>query len=100
MAFAKREKAAAYLGSGEAKAFLPAPEATTELIDGFESPLGMELLATIDWLTHNDRVAADRDSIKTALKTWTAGEQSAERKLKLFEDRLVELALERLATFN
>jgi hypothetical protein len=47
---AKRDKVAAYLGSGEAKAFLPALEATAELIDGFESPLGMELLATIDWL--------------------------------------------------
>ena len=53
---AKRDKAAAYLRSGEAKTFLPALEATTELIDGFESPLGMELLATIDWLTYNDGV--------------------------------------------
>ena len=41
-----------------------------------------------------------RDSIKTALKTWTGGKKSAERKLKLFEDRLVDLALERLTTFN
>jgi O-acetyl-ADP-ribose deacetylase (regulator of RNase III) len=97
---AKRDKVAAYLGSGEAKAFLPALEATAELIDGFESPLGMELLATIDWLVKKDGVAADRDSIKMALKTWTGGEKSAERKLKLFEDRLVDLALERLATFN
>jgi O-acetyl-ADP-ribose deacetylase (regulator of RNase III) len=97
---AKRDKVAAYLGSGEAKAFLPALEATAELIDGFESPLGMELLATIDWLVQKDGIAADRDSIKTALKTWTGGEKSAERKLKLFEDRLVDLALERLAIFN
>jgi O-acetyl-ADP-ribose deacetylase (regulator of RNase III) len=97
---AKRDKVAAYLGSGEAKAFLPALEATAELIDGFESPLGMELLATIDWLVQKDGISADRDSIKTALKTWTGGEKSAERKQKLFEDRLVDLALERLATFN
>jgi hypothetical protein len=48
----------------------------------------------------NDGVAADRESIKTALKTWTGGEASAARKLKLFEDRLVDLARERLATFN
>ena len=40
------------------------------------------------------------NSIKTALKTWTGGETSAARKLKLSEDRLVDLALERLATFN
>jgi O-acetyl-ADP-ribose deacetylase (regulator of RNase III) len=97
---AKQDAIAAYLRSGEAKAFLPALEATTELIDGFESPLGMELLATIDWLTHKDGVAADRDSIKIALRSWTGGKQSGERKLKLFEDRLVDLALERLATFT
>ncbi len=97
---AKRDKIAAYLGSGDAKAFLPALEATATLIDGFESPLGMELLATIDWLIQNDGVAADRESIKTALKTWTGGEDSAARKLKLFEDRLVDLAVERLAAFN
>lgn len=97
---AKRDKIAAYLGSGDAKAFLPALEATATLIDGFESPLGMELLATIDWLIQNDGVAADRESIKTALKAWTGGEDSAARKLKLFEDRLVDLAVERLAAFN
>ncbi|MGY3131205.1 O-acetyl-ADP-ribose deacetylase (regulator of RNase III) [Bradyrhizobium sp. USDA 4501] len=97
---AKRDKIAAYLRSGDAKAFLPALEATATLIDGFESPLGMELLATICWLIQNDGVAADRESIKTALKTWTGGEASAARKLKLFEDRLVDLAVERLATFN
>jgi hypothetical protein len=41
------------------------------------------VLATIDWLTHKDGVAADRESIKTALETWTGGKKSAERKLKL-----------------
>jgi O-acetyl-ADP-ribose deacetylase (regulator of RNase III) len=97
---AKRDKVAAYLGSGEAKAFLPALEATAKLIDGFESPLGMELLATIDWLVQKDGVAADRDSIRAALKTWTGGEKSAARKQKLFDDRLVDIALVRLATFN
>jgi O-acetyl-ADP-ribose deacetylase (regulator of RNase III) len=96
----KRDKVAAYLGSGEAKAFLPALEATARLIDGFESPLGMELLATTDWLVQKDGVPANRDSVKAALKTWTGGEKSAARKQKLFDDRLVGLALERLATFN
>jgi len=96
----KRDKVAAYLGSGEAKAFLPALEATAKLIDGFESPLGMELLATIDWLLQQGGVAADRESVKAGLKTWTGGEKSAARKQTLFDDRLVDLALDRLATFN
>lgn len=97
---AKREKVNAYLGSGEAKMFLPALEATAKLIDGFESPLGMELLATVDWLAQRDHVTADRTSIKIALATWTGGEKSAARKLKLFEDRLIDLALERLVAFS
>jgi O-acetyl-ADP-ribose deacetylase (regulator of RNase III) len=95
----KRDQVAAYLGSGDAKSYLPALEATAKLIDGFESPLGMELLATLDWLIQNDGVKADRDAIKVALKTWTGGEKSAERKQRLFDDRLIDLALERLKSF-
>ena len=93
---AKRDKVAAYLGTSEAKAYLPALEATAELIDGFQSPLGMELLATVDWLLHHDKVKPERDAIKTALATWAGGEKSAERKLRLFEDRLIDIALKRL----
>jgi hypothetical protein len=96
----KRDKIATYLGSGEAKAYVPALEATTKLIDGFESPLGMELLATVDWLIQKDGVAADRESVKTALKTWVGGDKSALRKQKLLDDRLIDLALARLATFS
>jgi O-acetyl-ADP-ribose deacetylase (regulator of RNase III) len=96
----KRDKVAAYLGSGEAKAFLPALECTAKLMDGFESPLGVELLATVDWLVHKDGVKLDREAVKEGLKKWTGGEKSSERKLKLFEDRLIDLALERLRSFG
>ncbi len=96
----KREKVAAYLGSGDAKNYLPALEETAQLIDGFESPLGVELLATLDWLIQKDKIEADRDSIKAGLKTWTGGEASSTRKQKLFEDRLIDLALQRLSSFS
>jgi hypothetical protein len=94
----KRDKVSAYLGSGEAKIYLPALEATARLIDGFESPLGMELLATLDWLIRKDGIEANRDSIKAGLKSWTGGEKSIERKQRLFEDRLIDLGLERLGS--
>ena len=97
---AKKDRVAAYLNSGEAKQYLPALEATTNLIDGFESPLGMELLATLDWLTHVNDVEPNRDAIKAGLKSWAGGFKAAERKLNLFEDRLIDLALERLAAEN
>jgi hypothetical protein len=45
---AKKDKVAAFLTTAEAKPYRPALEATTELIDGLESPLGMELLSTVD----------------------------------------------------
>ncbi|MGA3309266.1 MAG: macro domain-containing protein [Xanthobacteraceae bacterium] len=96
----KRDKVAAYLGSGEAKLYAPVLEQTSKLIDGFESPLGMELLATIDWLIQHDKVQPERDAVKAALKNWSGGPESAERKQRLFEDRLIDLALLRLTSFN
>jgi hypothetical protein len=36
--------------NSEAKEWLPALEQVSQLIDGFESPFGLELLATVDWL--------------------------------------------------
>ena len=95
----KRDKVAVYLGTSEAKSYTPALEATNDLIDGFQSPLGMELLATIDWLIQHDKVQAEREAIKAALATWGGGEKAAERKQKLFEDRLIDIALNRLASF-
>jgi O-acetyl-ADP-ribose deacetylase (regulator of RNase III) len=95
----KRDKVAAYLGSGDAKAYLPALGTTAKLIDGFESPLGVELLATLDWLVQKNGIKLEREAVKDGLKTWTDGEKSSERKLKLFEDRLIDLALERLRSF-
>jgi O-acetyl-ADP-ribose deacetylase (regulator of RNase III) len=92
----KRDKVAAYLGTSEAKAYLPALEATAELIDGFQSPLGMELLATVDWLVHHDKIKPEHDAIKKALMTWAGGAQAAERKVRLFEERFIDIALERL----
>jgi O-acetyl-ADP-ribose deacetylase (regulator of RNase III) len=93
----KREKIAAYLTSPDARVYRPALEATTKLIDGFESPLGMELLATVDWLIQNESASPDVESIRAGIQRWPAGGPVAvARKQKLFNDRLIGLALERL----
>lgn len=91
----KREKVAAFLAS-EAKQYQPALVAATQLIDGFESPLGMELLGTIDWLLSHDGVAPTVGAVKVGLQSWLGGDQPAKRKLRLFDDRLIELGLARL----
>jgi O-acetyl-ADP-ribose deacetylase (regulator of RNase III) len=92
----KRDRVSAYLTSPEVKPYLPALEATSELIDGFESPLGMELLATVDWLISVQGAKPEVGAIKAGLHSWPGGKASAERKLRLFEDRIVAIALETL----
>jgi len=70
---------------------------TAKRIDGFESPLGMELLATVDWLIERERCEATVDGIRVGLREWPAGQPAAERKLRLFNDRLIGLAIDQLA---
>lgn len=93
----KRDKVAAYLASGEAKVYREALEATTALIDGFESPLGMELLATVDWLLHREGASPTVESVRAGLLAWPGGQKAGLRKARLFDDRLIELGLQRLA---
>lgn len=93
--FDKREFVATYL-KNNAKEYLPALDALTDLIDGFESPFGMELLATVDWLIRHEGIPANVESIRLGLRSWPDCSRSAERKVKLFDERMIGLALERL----
>ena len=80
----------------EAKDFIPALEATASLIDGFESPYGMELLATVDWLLTRENIAPTVPAIREGLRHWRGGSDAAARKDRLFDDRALGIALERL----
>lgn len=93
---AKKSYVQTYLKSEEVKPLLPALEFTAQLIDGFESPFGMELLATVDWLITREKVAANVASVKQGLARWPQGAASAARKVKLFDERAICIALERL----
>jgi hypothetical protein len=93
---AKRDKVNAYLTVAEVKPYRQALEATDTLIDGFQSPLGMELLATVDWLLQNEGAQPTVEGIKSALGQWPGGDKAGQRKLRLFDERLIKLALERL----
>lgn len=92
----KRPRLQAYLEHGEASPYLPAVEATDELIDGFQSPLGMEALATVDWLIDREGVEPTLEAVRAGLRHWPAGRSSAQRKEQLFSDRLLQLALDRV----
>jgi O-acetyl-ADP-ribose deacetylase (regulator of RNase III) len=95
----KRNEVAAFLGAPEVADYLPALEETTRIIDGFESPLGMELLATVDWLLVERRTEPTVEAVKRALAEWPGPSGAGKRKLHLFTDRLLALAIERLAPY-
>ncbi len=84
-----------YLKS-EAKAYTQALESTAALIDGFESPFGMELLATVDWLLAREGVAPNVPALRAGLHRWRGGPDAAARKERLFDDRALGIALNRL----
>jgi O-acetyl-ADP-ribose deacetylase (regulator of RNase III) len=93
---AKKDIVATYLKTTEAKEFVGALDETTDLIDGFEYPLGMELLATVDWLLNHDNVEPTLEGVKKGLAKWLGGGEASQRKLRLFDDSMIELALSRL----
>jgi len=62
-----------------------------ELIEGFETPYGMELLATVHWVAvHSEKPARDADSAVNAVHTWS------DRKRQMFRPQHIRLAWDRL----
>ena len=96
----KRSAVESYLQDPEVLSYRPALERTSALIDGFESPLGIELLATVDWLMINREIDPTVQGVKVALRQWPGGRSAASRKLRLFDERFLRLALDRLTTAN
>ncbi len=92
----KRDAVDRYFESSDGVAFRPALDHAASIIDGFESPFGMELLATVDWLVHEENVAPDVESVRASMANWPAGTSAAARKRRIFDDRVVDLALNRL----
>jgi len=75
---------------GEAVARLKRVEA---LIEGFESPYGMELLASVHWVIHHEAVAAgDLGRVTEAVQGWN------ERKRKVMQPAHIEQAWQRLSS--
>ena len=60
----------------------------------------MELLATVDWLIHKEGAKPTVSDIKAAIRKWPGGPRAAERKMNLFDERLINLALKRISALN
>lgn len=93
----RKDVVQAYLKSLAAKPYLDALETTSRVIDGYESPFGIELLATVDWLIKRAGCAPTLGGIRQGLAQWPTGESSAARKQRIFDDRAIISALDRLA---
>jgi O-acetyl-ADP-ribose deacetylase (regulator of RNase III) len=93
----KTDHVATFLRSTDAKQYGPALEWATKLVDGFESPLGMEMLGTVDWIVSQRSEPVSVSDVRMALSKWPGGPASANRKQRIFSDRLIELSLERIA---
>ena len=93
----RKDKIAAYLTSPEASPYRVALDAAAETVDGFESPHGLELLATVDWLHSRSGARLEPDAMMRAIPTWPGPKGSAERKARGFIRRHVAVAVERLA---
>ncbi len=96
----KRDIVHVYLNSGEGKTFSAALDWSSAVIDGFESPLGMELLATVDWLVEIEGVVPTPDDVLAGLYKWPGGETAGQRKANIFDQRLIAVALDQLGSAN
>lgn len=91
----RREPLHAYLDSGEARDYSDALELTSDLIDGFESPFGLELLATVDWLLSRENTAPEVSALRVGLLAWPVAD-AGQRKNRVFDDRALGIALAHL----
>jgi len=65
-------------------------ERVADLVDGFETPYGMELLASVHWSVVHDGEVSDAESAVAAMARWN------DRKRRLFKPTHIRLAWERL----
>lgn len=94
----KRAVVTDYLQSDAARLYQDALDRTSALIDGFESPLGMELLATVDWLLFEQGCEPTVGALEKGLAKWPGGPGAARRKQRIFDQRLLAIALQRLTS--
>lgn len=92
----RQDRIGVYLTAPEAGPYRPALDAASEIIDGFQSPHSLELLATVDWLNRESGVALEVDAMTAAIASWPGPEGSAERKARIFSRHHVNVAVEHL----
>ncbi len=92
----RSDRVEAFLKTSDADGYGAVVEKVEDLIDGFQSPFGLELLATVDWLLTREGCAPEVAAIAGGVEAWPAGPEWGRRKRRIFDDRVLGIALERL----
>lgn len=79
-----------FLAEGSHAALAQRVERVSHLIDGFQSPYGMELLATVHWVATREQHGQNFDRVLSAVHAWN------KRKAKIMQPAHVRTAMDRL----
>ncbi len=79
-----------FLAEGSHTALAQRVERVSYLIDGFQSPYGMELLATVHWVATREQRGQNFDQVLSAVHAWN------KRKAKIMQPAHVRTAMDRL----
>lgn len=92
----KLDQVETYIRDTEASQYKTALDRAEALIDGFQSPFGLELLSTVDWLLNEGGCDPEVSSVRRGIEDWPAGQKAAERKQRIFSDDALGVAIEHL----
>jgi O-acetyl-ADP-ribose deacetylase (regulator of RNase III) len=85
-----------YLAGPEKEPYREALERVLQLIQGYQTPAQMELLATVGWLLREEGCEPTVADLVRGMERWPAGEQAAARKIRLFDEEDLGRALAHL----
>ena len=92
----RQDRVSTFLTTPEVSPYRLALDSASETIDGFQSPHGLELLATIDWLHRSRGIELSVASMMDAIAAWPGPDGAAERKSRIFTLHHVEAAVSQL----
>ena len=96
---ARDDRLNAYLGRVEMRPMQAVLNMCGKIWAGFETPFDIELLATVDWLQNQSKQVLSVPELMQGIKNWPHA-NGAERKFRLFDERVVGIARGRLAEFG
>ena len=93
----RKDRVSAYLTTPEASPCRPALDHASAVIDGFQSPHGLELLATVDWLRRETATEMAVGPMRAAIAAWPGPDGAAARKARIFTPEQIAIAIAHLA---